>query len=283
MKKFNILNNQQIIHAAENDVKGLLCPKGAAYGKLALKYTVKINTGKTVPVISKGVPVFNANGTPKTHTVYRCETRTQQVCFAVFDFKPQKFADAYVFKAFVFTPEIPRWHESFLCRNAWMKELNNFISSRVREYCAKNSVSMPELWLTCNAKPKINQAPNVANIAAGRREVQKQFIFKGGEGGLIRASRAINEEVRFAPSGASVKGVFARHKNAFGVKTVNDPKKDAPEPLKHGFVCVNGKNSRVVYPTAKMAIAANHVYKHGKGDDAGICLDADKIMAVRKV
>ena len=68
-----------------------------------------------------------------------------------------------------------------------------------------------------------------------------------------------------------------------GVDAVLNFRAEGKSGMTRGFVCVNGKNSRVVYPTAEMAEAAGHIYKHGKGDDAGTCLDPNKVMNVHKV
>ena len=161
-----------------------------------------------------------------------------------------------------------------------MKELNLFLHKKLQEYCVENNTTLSNLWLECGLVHTSNRAKrHLAEKAAHRREVQRDYLFRGF--GLN--SSIINEEVRFAPDGASIKGVFARHKDAFGVKTVEDPKRITQEPLKHGYVCTNGKYPNVVYPTAEMAEAAGHIYKHGKGDDAGTCLDPKKVMNVHKV
>lgn len=275
MKLFNRLKNQDTIYQKT-------FPTGTFFGKINLTYSYKKPTGKTVQMFNKdGYPIFNKNGTPKTRPVFKITTEKKLVVYAITDLQPVIMKDgAAYFRAFISTDNNQKFHETVLCRNAWMKELNIFLHKKLQEYCVENNTTMSNLWLECGLVHTSNRAKrHLAEKAAHRREVQRDYLFRGF--GLN--SSIINEEVRFAPDGASIKGVFARHKDAFGVKAVNDPKKDAPEPLEHGFVCVNGKNSRVVYPTAKMAIAANHVYKHGKGDDAGTCLDAAKIMAVRKI
>lgn len=275
MKLFNRLKNQDTIYQKT-------FPTGTFFGKINLTYSYKKPTGKTVQIFNKdGYPIFNKNGTPKTRPVFKIATEKKLVVYAITDLQPVVMKDgAAYFRAFISTDNNQKFHETVLCKNAWMKELNLFLHKKLEEYCVENNTNMSNLWLECGLVHTSNRAKrHLAEKAAHRREVQRDYLFRGF--GLN--SSVINEEVRFAPDGASVKGVFARHKNAFGVKAVNDPKKDAPEPLKHGFVCVNGKNSRVVYPTAEMAEAAGHIYKHGKGDDAGTCLDSNKVMNVCKV
>lgn len=258
------------------EILGKKFPANTIYGHIMLNYTVKIPTGKTYRVTDKqGHLIIDKMGNPIIRHCTRAENRKQEIYYAVQDFQPQSFKDGTYFRAWIKTDLRNKWHETPLMRNAWMKELNSFIAGKMQE----NGVNLTHAWFNTPSQVHTNKAHETALSAAHRREVQTDYLFKGY--GLN--SGTINEEVRFAPSGASVKGVFARHKDAFGVKSVNDPKKDAPEPLKHGFVCVNGKNSRVVYPTAEMAEAAGHIYKHGKGDDAGTCLDSNKVMNVCKV
>lgn len=263
----------------QHRIDGHLIPSGAFYGRLNLRYTEKIKTGTRLIFDKQGYPVFRQDGTQVTRNVYKRVNKTVEVTYSLENLFPVSIGNTICFQAWYKVGRDGVWHdETPLNRNALTVELNNFLVRKVEEYCKALNCGLFDLC-TGVSRPHLNKTRQVAQSAAHRREVQTDYLFKGY--GLN--NNTINEEVRFAPDGASIKGVFARHKDAFGVKAVNDPKKDAPEPLKHGFVCVNGKNSRVVYPTAKMAIAANHVYKHGKGDDAGTCLDADKIMAVRKI
>lgn len=262
----------------QHRIDGHLIPSGAFYGRLNLHYTDKIKTGTRLIFDKNGYPVFRPDGTQVTRNVYKRVNKTVEVTYSLENLFPVSIGKTMCFQAWYKVGRDGAWHEAPLNRNGLTIELNNFLVRKVEEYCKTHNCGLFDLCTGVSC-PHLNKTRQVAQSAAHRREVQKDYLYRGF--GLN--SSVINEEVRFAPSGASVKGVFARHKDAFGIKTVNDPKKDAPEPLKHGYVCINGKYPNVVYPTAKMAEAAGHLYKHGKGDDAGTCLDADKIMAVRKI
>ena len=263
----------------QHRIDGHLIPSGAFYGRLKLRYTDKIKTGTRLIFDKDGYPVFRQDGTQVTRNVYKRVNKTVEVTYSLENLFPVSIGESVCFQAWYKVGRDGVWHdETPLNRNALTVELNNFLVRKIEKYCEINKCGLFDLC-TGVSRPHLNKTRQVAQSAAHRREVQTNYLFKGY--GLN--SSIINEEVRFAPDGASIKTVFARHKDAFGVKTVEDPKRITQEPLKHGYVCTNGKYPNVVYPTAEMAEAAGHIYKHGKGDDAGTCLDPKKVMNVHKV
>lgn len=209
MKTFNVLNNQQVI-------SGLLMPKNCIYGHINLKYVQKIDTGKIRFVYDKnGYPVQGKNGERLTRKVWRNETRTQSVTYCVMDLKPISFENGkkYAFQAYIKTPE-KDWHETILVRNAWMKELNNFISSRLQDYCKAHKTTLANMWLACNATPKVNMVHKMAIAATHRREVQKHdnMIFQGYKCYVLNPN-IITDGVQVDPPVG--KSVIATHKGAF--------------------------------------------------------------------
>ena len=206
MKKFSIAKQPQ-------EILGRKFPANTVYGHIMLKYTVKIPTGETYRVTDKhGHLVLDKDGSPIIRHCTRAENRTQEVWYAIQDFQPQTFADGVFFRAWIKTAMDARWHETALCRNAWLKQLNTFIAQKMRD----NSINLTAAWFNTDVKVHSGKtAHKVAQNAAHRREVQSRFIFEGGEGQILRARHAINEEVKFNPEGSSIKGVIATHKQAF--------------------------------------------------------------------
>lgn len=216
MKKFNIAKQPQ-------EILGRKFPANTVYGHIMLKYTVKIPTGEVYRVTDKnGHLVLDKDGNPITRHCTRIENRTQEVYYAVQDFQPQSFADGAYFRAWIKTTMDARWHETVLCRNAWMKRLNTFIAQKMRD----NGIDLTTAWFNTDIKVHSSKtAHKVAQNAAHRREVQSRFIYYGGEGQILRARHAINENVQFNADGSSVKSVIAAHKNAFNGRHGEEPAK----------------------------------------------------------
>lgn len=253
MKHFNVLNNQQVID-------GLLMPKNCVYGHIDLKYTAKIDTGKTRPIYDKnGYPVYNQDGTPKVRKVWRNEQRTQSVTYCVMDLKPIKFENVYAFKAWVKTDN--KWHETPLVRNAWMRELNNFISHKISAHCAQSGTTLVNMFMACNATPKVNNTHEVAVAATHRREVMLHTSVYEGRWGYAVNPNIITDGVR--PKESMGRGVIASHKGAFGVKAVYDAAKASAEDARVPKFGYAAEGVRVVYPKKDMA-HAQAIY-HGNG------------------
>lgn len=253
MKKFDTTKQPQ-------EILGRKFPAGTVYGHIMLKYTVKIPTGKIYRVTDKhGHLVLDKDGNPMIRHCTRAENRMQEVWYAVQDFQPQSFADGAYFRAWIKTAIDAHWHETVLCRNAWLKQLNTFIAQKMRD----NGINLATAWFNTDVRVRTNKAHETAQSAAHRRETPRTFIFEGGEGQLLRARHAINEEVRLNAEGASVKGVMASHKGAFGVKAVYDPAKASAEDARIPKFGYAAEDVRVVYPKKDMA-HAQAVY-HGNG------------------
>lgn len=208
MKKFNKMTRQQFID-------GHLVPTNAFYGRLVLKYTDKIKVGNR-PVFDKnGFPIFRQDGTQVVRNVYKRVEKACEITYSVEDLFPVSIGDSTCFKAWYKVGREGAWRdETPLNRNALTVELNNFIVRKVQEYCAQNNCTLFDLC-TAVERPHLHRERQCAQIAAGRREVQRRYIYSGGEGQLLRARHRINEEVRFNPEGSSIKGVLATHKQAF--------------------------------------------------------------------
>ena len=208
MKIFNRMTRQQFID-------GRLIPTNAFYGRLVLKYTDKIKVGNR-PVFDKnGYPIFRQDGTQVTRNVYKRVEKACEVTYSVEDLFPVSIGDTTCFKAWYKIGRDSRWrNESVLNHNALEVELNNFIVRKVQDYCAQNNCGLFDLCMAVK-RPHLNRTRQCAQSAAGRREVQTTFVYSGGEGQILRARHAINENVRFNADGSSVKGVIATHKGAF--------------------------------------------------------------------
>lgn len=209
MKIFGKMTRQQFID-------GHLVPTNAFYGRLVLKYTDKVFTGKILPVFDKnGYPVFREDGQQLIRRVYKRVDKACEVIYSVEDLFPVTIGKKSYFKAWYKIGIEGRWRdESVLNHNALEIELNNFIVRKVQEYCAQNKCGLFDLC-TAVERPHLHRERQCAQIAAGRREIQTKFIYSGGEGQLLRARHRINENVRFNPEGSSIKGVLATHKRAF--------------------------------------------------------------------
>lgn len=207
MKMFNVMSQQ-------HRIDGHLIPSGAFYGRLNLRYTDKIKIGERKIYDKNGHALFRADGTQVTRNVYRLVDKQVEVTYSLEDLFPVTFKDGQFFRAWYKITRDGKWREGVLCSNAVTRELNKFLAEKLAEYCAQNNCTLYDLCKGV-ARPRLNRTRQVAESAAHRREVQTDFIYKGGEGGLIRSSRAINEEVRFAPEGASIPTVLAKHKEAF--------------------------------------------------------------------
>lgn len=209
MKIFGKMTRQQFID-------GHLIPTNAFYGRLILKYTDRVFTGKIRPIFDKnGYPLFNEDGTQKTRRVYKRADKSVEVTYSLEDLFPVTIGKKSCFKAWYKVGRDGRWRdESVLNHNALEVELNNFIVRKMQEYCAQNKCGLFDLC-TAVQRPHLNRTHQCAKSAAGRREVQTSFVYSGGEGQLLRARHAINETLKFNPKGSSIKGVMATHKQAF--------------------------------------------------------------------
>lgn len=238
MKKFNVAKQPQ-------EILGRKFPANTVYGHIMLKYTVKVPTGKTYRVTDKhGHLVLDKDGNPMIRYCTRAENRTQEVYYAVQDFQPQSFADGAYFHAWIKTTMDARWHETVLCRNAWMKQLNIFIAQKMRD----NGIDLTAAWFNTGIKIHSSKtAHKVAQNAAHRREVQNRFIFEGGEGQILRARHAINENVKFNADGSSVKSVIAAHKNAFNGRHGEEPAKYDRPYTKNDYQMVGKKPTFVKF------------------------------------
>lgn len=253
MKKFSIAKQPQ-------EILGHKFPANTVYGHVMLKYTIKIPTGKTYRVTDKhGHLVFDKDGSPMIRYCTRAENRTQKVYYAVQDFQPCAFKDGAYFRAWIKTTMDGYWHETVLCRNAWLKQLNTFIAQKMRD----NGINLATAWFNTDVRVHTNKAHETAQSAAHRRETPRTFIFEGGEGQLLRARHGINEEVRFNPDGASIKGVIASHKDGFGTKAVYDPAKASAEDARMPKFGYTAEGVRVVFP--KKSMAHDTAITHGNG------------------
>lgn len=207
MKIFSLMEQQ-------HRVDGHLIPSGAFYGRLNLRYTDKIKIGVRKIYDKNGHAIFRADGTQVVRNLYRLVDKQVEVTYSVEDLFTVTFKDGEFFRAWYKITRDGKWREGVLCANAITRELNKFLAKKLQEYCAQNNCTHYDL---CEgvSRPHLNRTRQVAQSAAHRREVQTDFIYKGGEGGLIRASRAINEEVTFVPEGASIPTVLSKHREAF--------------------------------------------------------------------
>lgn len=240
MKIFNRMTRQQFID-------GHLIPTNAFYGRLVLKYTDKIKVGNR-PVFDKnGYPVFRQDGTQITRNVYKRVEKACEVTYSVQDLFPVSIGDTTYFKAWYKIGRDSRWrNESVLNHNALETELNNFIVRKVQDYCAQNKCGLFDLCMAIE-RPHLNRTRQVSQSAAGRREVQTTFIYCGGEGQLLRARHAINEEVRFNSEGSSVKSVIATHKNAFNGRHGEEPAKYDRPYTKNDYEMIGKKPTFVKF------------------------------------
>ena len=207
MKIFGKMTRQQF-------VDGHLIPTNAFYGRLILKYTDRVFTGKIRFVFDKnGYPLFNEDGTQKSRKVYKRVEKAVEVTYSLEDLFPVTIGKKSCFKAWYKVGRDGRWRdESVLNHNALEVELNNFIVRKVQEYCAQNNCGLFDLC-TAVQRPHLNRTRQCAQDAAGRREVQRRYIYTGGERGLMGAKFVLTDGVRMdAPMG---KSVLATHKQAF--------------------------------------------------------------------
>lgn len=209
MKIFNRMTRQQF-------VDGHLIPTNAFYGRLMLKYTDRIFTGKVRLLFDKdGYPIFRPDGRQATRKVYKRVDKSVEVTYSLEDLFPVSVGDHTYFKVWYKVGRDGAWRdESVLNHNALEVTLNNFIVRKVQEYCVQNKCGLFDLCTTVE-RPHLNRTRQCAQIAAGRREIQTSFVYSGGEGQLLRARHAINETLKFNPEGSSIKGVMATHKQAF--------------------------------------------------------------------
>lgn len=222
MKIFNKMTRQQFID-------GHLIPTNAFYGRLVLKYTDRIFTGKVRPIFDKdGYPIFRPDGVQATRRVYKRVDKSVEVTYSLEDLFPVSVGDHTYFKAWYKVGRDGRWRdESVLNHNALEVTLNNFIVRKVQEYCAQNKVGLFDLC-TGVERPHLNRVHQTAQQAAHRREVQKSYIYSGGERGLMGAKFVFTDGVRIdAPMG---KSVIASHKNAFNGKGGEEPSKPYTSP-----------------------------------------------------
>lgn len=198
----------------QHRIDGHLIPSGAFYGRLNLRYTDKIKIGVRKIYDKNGYPVFRADGMQVVRNVYKLTGKQIEVTYSLEDLFPVTFKDGQFFRAWYKIDRDGKWREGVLCSNVITCELNKFIAGKLAEYCKQNNCTLYDL---CEgvSRPHLNRTRQVAQSAAHRREVQADFIYKGGEGGLIRSSRAINEEVTFVPEGASIPTVLSKHREAF--------------------------------------------------------------------
>lgn len=198
----------------QHRIDGHLIPSGAFYGRLNLRYTDKIKVGERKIYDKNGHALFRADGTQVVRNVYKLTDKQIEVTYSLEDLFPVTFKDGKFFRAWYKITRDGKWREGVLCSNAVTRELNKFLAEKLAEYCARNNCTLYDLCKGVS-RPHLNRVRQVAESAAHRREVQTDFIYKGGEGGLIRSSRAINEVVQFAPEGASIPTVLAKHREAF--------------------------------------------------------------------
>ncbi len=207
MKSFNQMVQQ-------HRIDGHLIPSRAFYGRLNLRYTDKIRIGERKIYDKDGYPVFRADGTQVVRNLYRLVNKQVEVTYSLEDLFPVTFKDGEFFRAWYKIDRDGKWREGILCANVITRELNKFLAKKLQEYCTQNNTTLFDLCKGVS-RPHLNRVRQCAQQAAHRREVQTDFIYKGGEGGLIRASRAINEEVTFVPEGASIPTVLSKHREAF--------------------------------------------------------------------
>ncbi len=217
MKIFGKMTRQQF-------VDGHLIPTNAFYGRLVLKYTDRIFTGKVRLIFDKdGYPLFNEDGTQKTRKVYKRVEKAVEVTYSLEDLFPVSVGNHTYFKAWYKVGRDGHWRdESVLNHNALEVTLNNFIVRKVQEYCTMNNCGLFNLC-TGVERPHLNRTRQTAQSATGRREVQKRYIYTGGERGLMGAKFVFTDGVRIdTPMG---KSVIATHKNAFNGKGGEEPSK----------------------------------------------------------
>lgn len=207
MKIFGKMTRQQF-------VDGHLIPTNAFYGRLVLKYTDRIFTGKVRSLFDKdGYPIFRPDGLQATRKVYKRVEKAVEVTYSLEDLFPVSVGNHTYFKAWYKIGRDGHWRdESVLNHNALEVTLNNFIVCKVQEYCVQNNCGLFDLC-TGVERPHLNRTRQTAQSAAGRREVQKRYIYSGGERSLMGAQFILTDGVRMdAPMG---KSVIASHKNAF--------------------------------------------------------------------
>lgn len=187
MKEFNRAVNQQIIH-------GHVVPTGAFYGKIALKFSRKVRTGKKYVVTDKdGYTIFDADGKPVERNIFRLEKCCQTVLYSIEKTKLYKDEKGrlhfYAYISYDNNDGILKWHEEILGGSSLTKELERFIAKRLA------------LWLNANNKTwesLVINAPCVKTpihaMVPQRKKAQTQFIYRG-YGYAIR-SDIINEDVK---------------------------------------------------------------------------------------
>lgn len=222
MKIFNRMTRQQF-------VDGHLIPTNAFYGRLVLKYTDRVFTGKVRLIFDKdGYPLFNADGTQKTRKVYKRVNKAVEVTYSLEDLFPVSVGNHTYFKAWYKIGRDGHWRdESVLNHNGLEVTLNNFIVTKVQEFCTQNKCGLFDIC-TAVERPHLNRTHECAQQAAHRREVQKSYIYTGGERSLMGAKFVLTDGVRMdAPMG---KSVIANHKNAFNGKGGEEPGKPYTSP-----------------------------------------------------
>lgn len=187
MKNFNIMKNQQRIC-------GRIIPTNAIYGSLTLKYTRKVPIEKYRVTDKDGHLVFNADGTEKTAWKTRRENCAEKIIYSIETTKMYR-DDKGISHFYVQLGRKNKngdiiWREHVLGDCALTRELEKFLTVKIVEN------GLWSQWDTYKIEDvRMSERRTIHNSAPKRREVQKDYLFKGQYGYFVNPN-IINEEVR---------------------------------------------------------------------------------------
>ena len=187
MKNFNILTNQQRIC-------GRIVPANAIYGSLTLKYTRKVPLEKYRVTDKNGHLVFNTDGTEKYAYKTRRENCAENIVYTIETTK--LYRDNMGISHFIV--QLGRknkngdiiWREHVLGDCALTRELEKFLTAKII------GSGLWSQWDTYKIEEvRMSERRAVHNSAPKRREVQKDYTFKGQFGYYVNPN-VINEDVK---------------------------------------------------------------------------------------
>lgn len=178
MKTFNIAQNQQIVF-------GHIIPKNAIYGKYVYEGTYKKFDGMFETVKDKnGKVVFTKSGVPKMRKVYKKVAFKNTVVYSLEDFKEYKRNKTTFFQIYILKEDGKHWTLANTDDNATLQALYLYIKGMMKKV---GKLEIPQ-------KPFVKGVHDKVAMPT-RREVQKDYLYKGGYGYAINTN-IINEDVK---------------------------------------------------------------------------------------
>lgn len=187
MKAFNIMKNQQRIY-------GRIIPTNAIYGSLTLKYTRKVPLEKYRVTDKDGHLVFNTDGTEKYAYKTRRENCAENIVYAIET--TRMYRDNAGMSHFIV--QLGRankngdiiWREHVLGDCALTRELEKFLTVKLI------SCGLWSQWDTYKIEDvKLSERRAIHNNAPKRRDVQKDYLYKGQFGYAVNPN-ITNEDVK---------------------------------------------------------------------------------------